>query len=590
MDNHPVSRTGHCPCTTTTGSYTPNGVDRLMPRADTTPEAPQQTAHMVVVGHFTGLTDTHVQVTFPAMSGDRTLTVKRTDLRASGSTGVAVPGSNARAVSFACAVCPTCNNEPAERRSVSFSTDDEGNEVRTVTKCATCNGKGHVSDFGTDTPVIDPDHADIVDHLTNGNLPPGAEPVFRSMQSGGRSGRVDQWDVEIVARPLMAMTPSGTPVPVSPLIVQHFNEAYASEEMPHGAPIGRTKTGTYATVQHRTALQPFIDHCEAAGLPYTAWGANRGQDAYVDIMLAENGTREEVIANLKALSNAAGAGDGSGGLGGAFSMSGLRDNADAVIRFGIQIHHTFDGAFTVRGIAERVACLNGMVATKAEDLLTLQHKKGVMDHINWSGLAPLLTETALRLFAEMQNVVRMNTLPLATEDWEALLVLAEERGILSWPSLGQNNQLTGGRVFRAAAQGWQDPSLPWVAVGGNDGDTAGSLNHAYNVFTGIVTHQVAAHDAYGRVTGGKAISVSRTQDMLQRVHMLMREVQDDAEAAAAAAGADDVGAWIFNNGIPMLNNVAHEDADEGHILPRITLNAGQDNERTKQLLSVIPTA
>lgn len=561
-----------------------------MPRAATTTDAPQQTAHMVVVGHFTGLTDTHVEVTFPALSGDRTLSVKRTDLRASGSTGVAVPGSPARAVSFACAVCPTCNNVPADRRSVSFSTDNDGNEVRTVTKCDGCDGKGHISDFGTDTPVIDPDHADIVDHLSNGNLPPGAEPVFRSMQSGGRSGRVDQWDVEITARPLMAMTPSGVPVPVSPLIVQHFNEAYASDDMPHGAPIGRTKTGTYATVQHRTALQPFIDHCEAAGLPYTAWGANRGQDAYVDIMLAENGTKEEVIANLKALSQAAGNGSNTHPSG-AFGMSGLRENPDAIIRFGIQIHHTFDGAFTVRGIAERVACLNGMVATNAEDLLSVQHKKGVMDRINWSGMAPLLADAALRLYTEMQNVVRMNLLPLAPEDWEALLVLAEQRGILSWPSLGQNNQLTGGRVFRAAAQGWQNPALPWVAVGGNDGDVVGSLNHALNVFTGIITHQVEAHDAHGRVTGGKAISVARTQDMLQRVHMLMREVQDNAEAAAAEAGAsDDVGSWVFHHGIPMLTNVAHEDADEGHILPRITVNPGQDNERSVQLLSAIPTA
>lgn len=545
-----------------------------------TEETPAVTTdRLVVVGRVTELTDTHVAVTYPALGGESTMTMDRKHIAETGSIGLSIPGTAYRVFSCTKAVCPTCNNEPSLRRSVTIDADD----TRTVTVCDRCEGKGHITSFNTnESPVIEAEHSDLTESLVEGVLPATYAPAFASGLAGGRGGKTDAWDVQITPKPLMAMSPGGVIVPVQPAIIQHYNESYANADMPHGHPVGRPKTGTYATVQHREALGGFIDDFHARGLKATAWGTNRGQDAYVDVVLSENGSRQEVIDNLRAISAASGERFASN------YRDGIQDPR-SLIKFGIQLHHTFDGAFTIRGIAERVACLNGMVARDAQNLLRVQHKKGVMDAIDWTAYAPIITEAALNLYEDMMAVDRMNDLMLDYEDWESILLLAEQAGILSFPSVGQHNQLTGGRVFRAANQGWADPTQHWVSVGQDEGDIEGSLNHAYNVFTGIITHQVEANDVHGRVTGGKATGVARTQQMLQRVHGLFTTIQRNAEDAAREVGAP-VAEYVMEHGIPMLRGVSHENAGEGHILPRITVNAGQDNERSVQLTSAFVAA
>jgi len=542
--------------------------------------------NMVVVGRIAHRTDTHIGVVYPSESGSSVLVVNRKDINTTPSTGLSLPNTADRIYGFTQAVCPTCNNEASARRQIVFTTDAEGNEVRNTIKCPTCNGKGHITDFANGhQPVIDDETQAVCDDIAQGNLPDAYTPAFQSMFKGGRNGIMDEWDCEITALPLHAMSPSGEFVPVSPAVIQHFNQSYATEDNPLGALIGRTKTGVYATKQHREMLEPFIAHCDEAGLRYNLWGANKGQDAYMDILLAENGTRREVIDSLKALRSSA---DADMDFAPNY-RNGMQDPR-AVIKFGIQIHHSFDGAFTVRGFAERVACLNGMVATDAKNLLAVQHKKGVMDALDFTALVPTIIASAMEIYSEMLEVDAMNNLIIDQTDFESILVLAQERGLLSFPSIGKNNQLTGGRVFRASCQGWADPSLPWVAVGQGEGDTAFSLNHAYNIFTGAFTHQVEANDTHGRVTGGKAISVPNVQKQLMAVHRFMREIQNTTYATARADGCstmEDIAEWVAFNGHPMLNGVAHADADEGHILPRITVHMGTDNERTVQLTSRI---
>lgn len=550
---------------------------------------PENAVNMVVVGRIAHRTDTHIGMVYPSESGQSVLIVNRKDINTTPSTGLSLPNTADRIYGFTQAVCPTCNNEASARRQVVFTTDAEGNETRQTIKCSSCDGKGHIKAFPNGhEPVIDDEaQASVAADIAQGNLPDAYTPAFQSMFKGGRGGIMDEWDTEIVARSLGAVAPNGEFVPVSPAIIQHFNESYATEEMPFGIPVGRTKTDVYATKQHREMLEPFIAHCDTAGLRYNLWGANKGQDAYMDILLAENGSRDEVMASLRALRDAAGASNYDDSQ---FGMRGLKDNPDAVIRFGIQIHHSFDGAFTVRGFAERAACLNGMIATDEKNLLSVQHKKGVMAELNFTALVPIIINAAFELHGEMLEVDAMNDLVIDRADFESILVLAQERGIISFPSVGKNNQLTGGRVFRAACQGWADPSLPWVAVGQGEGDTAMSLNHAYNIFTGAFTHQVEANDTHGRVTGGKAISVPNVQKQLRAVHNFMREIQNTTYAQARADGCstmEDIAEWVAFNGHPMLNDVAHADADAGHILPRITVHMGTDNERTVQLSSVI---
>ena len=560
---------------------------------------PEEKKNMVVVGRIGFRTDTHIGVVYQSQENTESiLVINRQDLTETPSTGMMLPpsaGAN-RAYAFSKAICPSCNNEASQRRSVLITEDEEGNEHREVIKCQTCDGKGHVSDFPTQenhvghdyTPVIDDELHTLTDGLAYGNLPDAHHPIFRGQFSGGRGGRTDDWDSHIVARNLGAVVDgefspvvemkNGTPTFT---LIQHFNEAYATPEMPLGEPIGRTKTDVYATRQHREMFEDFINHCEAAGLRYNLWGANKGQDAYMDIMLAEKGTREEVIGSLRSLREAARMSED-------IEFPRLRDNPNAVISFGIQLHHSFDGAFTVRGIAQRVACLNGMVATDAKNLLSLMHKKGIMDAIVMSELVPMLISAAFDLYGEILQVDAMNDLVIDQADFESILVLAQKRGILSFPSIGKNNQLTGGRVFRAATQGWADPSVPWVSVGQGEGDSAQTLNHIYNIFTGIITHQVEARDLHGNVTGGKAIGINRVQSQLMEVHRMCRDIQNTTYEAARDAGcttAEDIAEWVAYNGHPMLNDTYHEDADEGHILPRITVHMGTDNERTVQLTS-----
>lgn len=542
--------------------------------------------NMVVVGRIAHRTDTHIGVVYPSESGQSVLVVNRKDINTTPSTGLSLPNTPDRIYGFTQAVCASCNNEASARRQIVFSTNDEGEEIRTTVKCPTCLGKGHITDFTNGhQPVIDDETQAVCDEIAQGNLPHAYTPAFQSMFKGGRNGIMDEWDCEITALPLHAMSPSGEFVPVSPAVIQHFNQSYATEDNPLGALIGRTKTSVYATKQHREMLEPFIAHCDTAGLRYNLWGANKGQDAYMDILLAENGTRNEVMSSLRDLRAS---GDSDMDFRPDY-QNGIQDPR-AVIKFGIQIHHSFDGSFTVRGFAERVACLNGMVATDAKNLLAVQHKKGVMDALDFTALIPVIIASAMELYDEMLEVDAMNDLAIDHADFESILVLAQERGLITFPSIGKNNQLTGGRVFRATCQGWADPSLPWVAVGQGEGDNAMSLNHAYNLFTGAFTHQVEANDTHGRVTGGKAISVPNVQKSLMAVHRFMREIQNSTYEAARSDGCstvEDISEWVAFNGHPMLNDVAHAHADEGHILPRITVNMGQDTERTVQLTSRI---
>lgn len=551
--------------------------------ADIQTEAkPENNTNMVVVGRIAHRTMTHVGVVYPSPSGQSILVVNRQDINTTPSTGLPLPNRNDRVYAFTRAVCPSCNNEPSARRQIVFTTDGDGNEVQNTIKCASCDGKGHISDFTNGhEPVIDDEAQELVDSLAQGILPDVHTPAFQSMMKGGRNGIMTEWDVHITPVFAGAMV-DGEFKEFTPAQVQHFNTDFKSDEMPHGLAVGRPKTGVYHTLQHREALEPFIAHCDNAGLRYSLWGSNGGQDAYMDIMLAENGTRHEVIASLRALRESA-------QMTGDFTIPSLRDDPNAVIKFGVQLHHSFDGAFTIRGYAERVACLNGMVATDTKNLLSVQHKHGVMAELNFTDLVPLIIQSALELYGEMLEVDAMNNLSINDTEFESILVLAEKRGLLSFPSIGKNNQLTGGRVFRCAVQGWADPSLPWVSVGQGEGDSARTLNHIYNILTGILTHQVEANDAHGKVTGGKAISVTRVQQQLRDVHTFMREIQNSTRAEAFADGCttlEEVAQWVEFNGHPMLNNTTHADADEGHILPRITVHMGTNDERSVQLTSV----
>lgn len=545
--------------------------------------------YIVVVGEVVGMTDRTLNIRYLGLEGERTVVVDRLKFGPAGSTGVPM-GDGLRAFAIKEMTCEVCENNNAgdnKKRSLALELDEDGNENRTYTSCPNCNGRGILTDFGTNTPNIDGEHGDTVSLMEQGELPESSQPIFAFVDGGNRGGITSQWDQPITRLELGAMTPNGDWAVVKTAktvdrqivqvadIVQHFNPAYASILKPHGHPIGRPKTGVYATVQHAEIFAPIIENCEEKGLKYHAWGTNRGQDAYCDILLAENGSREDVIANLRK-------------LGVNQSMLSLRENPDAVVKFGIRIHHSFDGALSVSGFAERVACLNGIVSGQSHSLLKAQHKLGVMDKLDFGELAGMICEAALTMWNEMIKVGEMNHIPLDKAAWDSLLALLEQRKILSYPKVGQNGQLTGGRVFRAATQGWDDPTLDWVAVGGDNPDTVGSLNHGMNVITGITSHHVEANDVHGRVTGGQAISVARTEKMLRDTHGVFREVQDSAyagfveEMGRQPSNMDELEEWVQFNGVPILNDFAQD--QNGNILPELTREIKNDDGQVVQTI------
>jgi len=551
-----------------------------------------QTYHMVVIGDITERTKTHLTVRYPALSSDKTLVINRSEMGASGSTGIIQQDlnqqSSIRAFSFKRALCPTCegnNDGDSKKRQRITEVDESGNQNITIHKCPTCDGKGTLTSFPADmTPSIEPEWADIVGDLELGYAPSHMQPTFASAFAGKRGGKMDDWNVEIVSKPLMALTPTGVAKPVNPPIYQHFNEQYASEEHPHGLQIGRTKTDSYYTMQHHEALQPYIDLCDKLDLPYTTYGANYGCDAYMDIMLAENGTKKEIMDALR-IAKTDGV-EGNYDFGGSNSVT---KNPAGVIKFGVQIHHSFDGSLSMRGICERVACLNGMISEETLDILSIMHK-GNMAKMDLGNLAEMVLKAAIEMWKEMSYVEGMNNINLNDNDFEKLLVVLEERKIIIYPRLGQKGNLIGGQTFRNATQGWSDPTQEWVAVGGEHDGEVNSLYHAYNIISGIHTWRPAVADAHGSIgAGNKAIGQDRTHSQMAKGHKVFRELQDSAvEAFEATHGhtpnAQEINEYVEANGIPMLNAIQPTEA--GHYLPELLSVVGDDGNYAEAQLTI----
>mgnify|MGYP003147994568 CR=1 FL=1 len=547
------------------------------------------TNHIVVIGTISQLSANQITVAFDVGGTTRHITGNRADLGASGSTGVSLNDLDTKkAFSFKRCICPRCNNNDVGAKDGMTEAELAAANVRKkshengIYKCKPCNGTGYIKALPVSMNCsYDVEWDDIFHSLQSGQIPEGSGVIFPSVLSGGRSGNTDAWNQHITRVALQAPNPITGEMEVIttkdkdgnvvPTIIQHFNELYADETQPHGMPIGRPKTHVYRTVQHEDVLFPWIKMCVEKGLPYSLHGANYGQDAYLQIMLSKNGSRQEIINALRTEGRSIDEDTGR--------TMALSKDPKALISFGIQIRSSFDGSISFTAVAERVACLNGMVAKDRVNLLALSHKNSVISIMEkqWESLAQTILAGALNMWDEMREVEMMNDLQLTREDVERLAVIMEDRGIISWPGLGKAQQLTGGRVFRAMREGWANPQASrgnapsFVAVGGDDPGVVNSLNHFYNVLTGITTHQIDANDVHGRVTGGKAINQDATEKSLKAIHDLCREVQISANNAYAQyveeSGDDSMtlGEYCEMYGIPMLEAI---EADEnGHYLP-----------------------
>ena len=595
--------------------------------------------HMVVVGTITTRTPTHVGLRYESISGPIDVSITRTDLTIGGSVGVPL-SDNLRAIAFKACSCPRCNNNNAlldealstnpsltldeiksynPKHYTHMETDDDGNKTRTEVKCIDCNGKGQITAFnGNNSPMIDAEHSDVTEGMAQGILPEANRPQFRSTGNGGRGGSIDDWDVVMDFKEHQVMNTLGDHVGTG--TYQVYNPAYANESNGFvGMPIGPTRSHVYCFKQHNEVIPQFMAQFDAMDIPYTVWATNFGQDAFIDVTIAENGSKEEVINSLKAMrADQPELWE---------ELGGLSNKTLGVVKMGLRIHHSFDGALKISTIAERVWCLNGCVSNAGEVLASVQHKIGTWNALGlngagsngWTVFTQAACAMAVDMFKQMNRVESMNDIDLAPEDFEAIVELARRRGIIDLPNLGKDGQLTGGKDFRNISRGWANPSEEWVAVGVVDGVDTGSkphsLYHAYQAIQGAKDHSPVVRDAHGTVTGGKATGYARTNAQIHDTHLLLMEVLEDAEKAWKASGSDeDINTFVHNNGIPMLldcitpalpadhegDNIVRSEGsagternplkgaylytwEEGQILPTINKDIGLETEQSVPL-------
>tara|TARA_R110000824_G_scaffold106908_4_gene252668 strand:+ start:674 stop:2464 length:1791 start_codon:yes stop_codon:yes gene_type:complete len=555
--------------------------------------------HIVVIGSLDHMTDTKVVIDYEGTSGPDLITVTRTDFDPnSGSIGVAL-SDGLRAYAFTRAICPTCNNtntqgDGAPRFTTIEVTNEDGTVTRNKTACATCDGKGTLKVLPNPQSITDPDHIDTVDSLQQGTY--GADVPMASMsRAGGMSGALDDWNANITHQTASFVNQKGEFVECGD-VVQHFNTDYACEDNNYlGVLVGRTKGSTYTSVQHGPKIQPYLDAARAAGLPHNVYGTNRGRDAILDIGIGDSRNPQEISDNINRLMGRAPDTDGN------FPSNPMQDIADSgtgrrgsVINFGLQVKHSFDGAFTVNIIMERLICTNGMVSTSARSMVSISHKGDTMARVDDKKLAAAVMAMFSDTWDEMRMVDKMNDIPILGADVDRVLALLCNQKIAGfrYPGLsnikqrdGSDYQMSGGKKFRNFLDGMENPNRAWVRVGDDFADKRNTLNHVLNVLTGLETHNPAARDGMGGLIMGstpKPTTHASKQEGLQAFHRVCRAIQNSAIEDYKNSGSDlSLPDYIAENGIPMLMEVDRAEA--------ATVSGGKTHQFTWAEGSILPT-
>jgi len=569
-------------------------------------DAPCADQHIVVVGSLNHMTDTKVVIDYAGTSGPDTIAITRTDFDPnSGSIGVAL-SDGLRAYAFTRCICPTCNNstipnDGAPRFTNIEITNEDGTVKTQKVVCSTCDGKGTLKAL-PNTPLIDdPNHIDTVDSLQQGTF--GADIPMPSMsRKGGLGAVLDDWNAHITHQKASFVNTLGEMVECGD-VVQHFNTAYAAPENDYlGVLVGRTKGSTYTTMQHGPMMQPFYDAAQASGLPHTIYGANRGRDAILDIGIGDSRNPQTISNNINALMGAVY--ERTPDAQGNFPNNPMQDIADSmnapihrgsVVNFGLQVKHSFDGAFTVNIVMERLVCTNGMVATSARSMVSISHKGNTISRLNIPKLAQAVMAMFSDTWAEMQMVDAMNDIPIVGADVDRALALLCNEKIAGFRYPGLSNikqrdgaqwQMSGGKKYRNFLDGMANPSNHWVNVGGaSDNDKRDTLNHLLNVLTGLETHNVPARDGMGGLIMGstpKPTTHASKQESLQTIHRICRAIQDSAIEDYNNSGSDlSLHDYVLNNGIPMLNEVDRTQAT--------TITGGKTHQFTWAEGDILPT-
>ena len=307
-----------------------------------------------------------------------------------------------------------------------------------------------------------------------------------------------------------------------------LNPKQSSENQPIGAPLG-VVSDRYAVVSYTDLYAPIARYCDRAGWSWAITCYDQGKKARMDIDVTNRGG----FGNGKHYSMTP---DGR-------SRSEIMTAADLrtgdLYNYGISIHNSLDGSGSLRmvGVAQRVQCLNGMVASSKRHLFSLRHTENSIGSIDWDKFGVQIGEMITDVESELLFVESLRNFDMTDEIFDKLLVAAQQRKILTLPKANPVlNEKTGeiidyemqqGHMFLVSKDGWKDPDRDWVKV---KGESVGTAFHAYNVLTGGFTHKPAwtgpkTDSGSGeRKMAGRTLNLKSLDKRLFDVHHLLKDV------------------------------------------------------------------
>jgi hypothetical protein len=370
-----------------------------------------------------------------------------------------------------------------------------------------------IPDFGTTEGDDTPDWADhgaaadyIQQHQGEG---------YSFLTSGGRATSTVNWDFEPLISPALidvAGHPSGqvpdgfytiTAPNGTPNLFVVSNPDVRTTNQPAGVFLSAVSS-RYAAASYPQVFGPLAQACAENGWTFRVTAFDHGKKARMDIDIT--------------------------------TASGAVENLSENYRYGITVHNSLDGSGSLRvsGVAMRLVCANGMVATQRRNLLSVRHTKSGVGSIDFDAFANSIAGVIEQVESELTEIEAMRGISIDDITFERLLSAAQARGILTMPraTLMDNGDynLSRGHLFRAAMQGWATPAAPWVMV---EGDSIGTLFHAYQVLTGALTHKPrweGPSTALGNgatVLEGNTVGISTLDNRLHSTHALLRGIQDE---------------------------------------------------------------
>jgi len=325
------------------------------------------------------------------------------------------------------------------------------------------------------------------------------EHFAAALQNGGREKHVVPWRSQPLMKPCYVMDTydenSGEAkfTAVNDAAGNHnmyaiLNPDLSSDDRPAGALLAKVSAG-YTLVPHTKVFDPIIEGAEASGVNAQVTSFNQGAVARLDLdVTGATQSRKDASARFSQFQKE------NGSVVGGMDISGLGDLAQkmaGLYRLGFTVMNGVDGktALSVEGGCLRTYCTNLANMGAMQSFARFRHTKSLA-LVDWDGFAANLVNAVTEL--EMEVMVReaiFPWIPLEAQMFDKLLTVANKHSIVALPvvqNIDNKQTIQRGQTWRVANEGWENPDVAWVKV---DKDAAGSAYHAWNVFSGMLTHK-----------------------------------------------------------------------------------------------------